>query len=97
MNKYEIFTSLEDIEIKDNAINQLLGYPNPETHTTQYRLPFKHDTEDLWAGVVDDELVNACSTMTEEERGQYYDADNLVDRAYLEANHWFDHDGENYE
>jgi hypothetical protein len=88
-NKYEIFTSLEDIQIKNSAIDLLRGYPNHVTHTLRYRQPFKHPTEDLWAGIVDDELVGACASMSDQECSQYYDRSNLVDYDYLKANGWF--------
>ncbi len=89
MTLFEIFNSLEAIETKDANIDTLYGYPNPETKTITYRDDIKHPTEELWAGVVDDGLVERCSGMTPEERANYYDPSDLKTYQYLEDNGWF--------
>lgn len=87
--KWQIFNSLEEIQIKNSNIDSLLGYPNEETKTETYRDTIKHPTEDLWRGGVGNDLIEACLGMTSEERLNYYDGPNLKDYSYLENNGWF--------
>ena len=89
MNQYEIFTTESDLNNKSTAIDVLLGYPNVTTETERYRIGFKHHTENLWVGVVDKMLVNACSSMTPTDRLIYYDDSDLKDSQYLIDNGWF--------
>lgn len=90
MLKYEIFTDLIVLNTKTAWIDLLYGYPNVETKTTTYRNAIKHKDEDLWAGAVDEKLINACSGMSAEDRLQYYDDSDLKDNQYFLDNNWFD-------
>ena len=89
MNQYEIFNSESDLNTKSVAIDVLLGYPNLETKTLKYRNTFKHKNQTLWAGVVDQTLVDVCQSMTSEECVTYYDNTDLKDHKYLKDNGWF--------
>ena len=89
-NKYEIFTVQTDGGSKNTAIDTLLSYPNSSTKTDRYRVLVKHKDQSLWAGVVNDELTNACSEMTAAQRGAYYDDSDLKTPTYLNDNNWFE-------
>jgi len=89
MNQYEIFTTEGALNTKSTAIDILLGYPNAATKTDRYRDVLKHDILSSWAGVVDQNLVDACASMTPTDRLQYYDDTDLKDRQYLIDNGWF--------
>ena len=88
-NQYEIFTVEADGDTKDTAINTLLGYPDPSIKTDRYRILIKHYTQNLWAGVVNDQLTNACSSMTPAQRAVYYNDSDLKTYQYLVDNSWF--------
>jgi hypothetical protein len=89
MDQFEIFTVEAEGDIKSAAIDELLGYPNVNTQTDTYRCLLKHVSQDLWAGVVDDVLVEACGSMSDVERAQYYNDSDLKDSDYLEQNNWY--------
>ena len=91
MNKeFQIFETEQSLIDTNVLINSLLCYPTENTE--KYRDNFEHPTSGLWAGVVDDELITACSEMTQEERLEYYDADNLKAYSWMEDNGWFPED-----
>lgn len=88
---YEIFNNNTELEIKNHAIDQLLGYPDIETETYRYRPYDKIQKYEgtQWAGIVDNNLINACAEMTPEERLQYYDDSDLKSPQWLKDNNWF--------
>ena len=88
-NLYEIFRAEEEGLTKNAAIDTLFGYPNLKTKTERYRILIKHPDENLWAGIIDDDLINACSKMTTEQQVVYYDNSDLKDHQYLQDNDWF--------
>lgn len=88
--EFEIFDIENDGNVKTNNINTLLGYPNVTTGTTSYRTLIKKYNADQWAGAVTDELVNACSDMSYEEKLQYYDDSDLKSMQWLNDNDWFE-------
>ena len=49
----------------------------------------KHKDRDLWAGDVDDRLVDLCSAMTAEERLLHYKDSDLKTHQFLIDNNWF--------
>jgi hypothetical protein len=87
---WQIFDTLAEIEEKNNNINVLFGYPNPETKTERYRESIKHPTLDLWRGCVEDNLIEKCASMTAEEKLNYYDSSDLKDQQWLEENGWIE-------
>lgn len=90
MEKFEIFTVEQDGLTKNSSINTLLGYPDEETKTERYRELIKKYNQSEWAGVVDDDLVNACASMTPSERAVYYDDSDLKTYQWLIDNNWFE-------
>lgn len=90
---YEIFAIKSEGETKNDAIDNLLGYPKPKYLTYDYRKDdegyFKHYTEELWAGIVEDELTDACDGMTHEQKLPYYNDSDLKDGQYLIDNGWY--------
>lgn len=89
MTQYEIFTLEADGITKNGNIDTLFGYPNATTKTDQYRILIKKYDENLWAGVVDTTLTDACSAMTPTDRANYYDDSDLKNDQYLIVNNWF--------
>ena len=89
--QFEIFSTQSALTTKNTAINTLLGYPNEETDTERYRDngKWEHPTSGLWAGIVGDALVGACSKMTHEERLPYYDDSDLKSYEWMKDNGWF--------
>lgn len=85
---YEIFQNKAALLSKNNAINNLLGYPNLETKTENYRRDdrYEHPTSGEWAGAVTDELISA---MTPQEKLSYYDDSDLKTWEWLIENGWF--------
>lgn len=89
MVQYEIFTIKNNGDTKSAAIDDLMGYPTPNGKTERYRDLIKHNTQDLWAGIITDKLVHICSSMTSEQRAFMYDELDLKDTEYLKDNNWF--------
>ena len=89
MTQYEIFTVEADGITKNDSIDSLFGYPNVGTKTDRYRILIKKYDEDLWAGIVNTNLTDACSEMTPAERAVYYDDSDLKNDQYLIDNNWF--------
>jgi hypothetical protein len=82
--KYEIFgTEQEGIE-KTNKINTLLGYP--KGLTLRYRKVFSGEEITLYAGAIDQLLIDACLNMTPDERILYYNDTDLKTYQYMEDN-----------
>lgn len=88
MVQYEIFTVEADGIAKNSAIDTLFGYPNPATKTDRYRILIKKYDANLWAGIVNTKLTDACSSMTPAERAVYYDDSDLKNDQYLINNGW---------
>ncbi len=86
---YQIFSLETDFDTKSTAIDGLFGFPTASGDTICYREKIKSDSEELWAGVVKQDLVDACASMTPSERLVFYDDSDLKDAAYLDANGWF--------
>jgi len=86
----EIFVLEADGLAKNTSINTLLGYPNLETKTMRYRNLIKHKDQALWAGAINDELINACEGMGASEKANYYNDSDLKDYQYLLDNNWLD-------
>ena len=86
---FQIFITESELDTKTANINVLLGYPDPETHTTTYREGFQKYEGTEWAGTVKDDLVEACSGMTPAERLEYYDDSDLKTYQWLSDNDWF--------
>ncbi len=87
---YQIFTTLdgpESFNEKSEAIDVLFDLPSPNGNEC-YRETIKHQSEDLWAGAVSQDLVDKCASMTPSERLVFYNDATLVDAAYLDANDW---------
>jgi len=92
MTKYEIFPNLEAAEEKLARIDVLLDYPNgAEVYRKHFSHPEPEDTR--VTGIVDEKLVEACKEMTDEQRLQYYDHDQLYDLSEIYEQGWF-HDEE---
>ena len=90
MVEYEIFTTIEAANAKNTAIDTVLyNYPNTQKATTAYRDLIKKYDENLWAGMVGDDLKNACSTMPPAEKIDYFDEPNLVPFQELIDGGWF--------
>ena len=87
MKQWEIFTVEDDANTKSDAINVLFGYPDSDTEC--YRVLIKKYDENLWGGIVDTALVDACSAMTPAQRAVYYDDSDLKDGQYLNDNNWY--------
>lgn len=87
MKQWEIFTVEADAITKSDAIDGLFGYPNSDAE--YYRILIKKYDENLWAGIVDTALIDACSAMTPAERAVYYDDSDLKDGQYLNDNNWY--------
>ena len=89
MVQYEIFTVESDGTTKNAAIDTLFGYPNAETKTDRYRVLIKKYNANLWAGIVNTNLTDACSQMSPADRAQYYNDSDLKNDQYLIDNGWF--------
>ncbi len=87
---YEIFTAEADGDTKNGVIDTTFGLPNTSIKTTFFRKLFKHKDQDLWAGLVDDEVTNACSSMTPEDRALNYDDSDLKTYQNLVDDGWFE-------
>ena len=94
MVQYEIFTIEINGIAKNDAIDSLFEYPNPATETDRYRgtsddpLIKKYDAN-LWAGIVNTHLTDACASMTPAERAIYYNDSDLKNDQYLIDNGWY--------
>ena len=84
---YQIFNTEVEFDTHETSINTLLGIPS--LGCTTYREKIKHYTLNQWAGTVTHLLVDACASMTPEERLVYYDDANLKTPQYLNDNGWF--------
>lgn len=91
---YEIFETEKEGDTKTDNINTLLGYPRTKTDTDTYRVLLKKYEADEWAGVVTNELVNACEGMSYDKKLQYYDEKNLKSIQWLIDDKWFKPMGE---
>ncbi len=86
---FEIFSTEIEMKTKDSSINTLLGYPKNKDKMDVYRVGFQKYQGTDWAACVDDELINACSGMTPEQRAQYYDDSDLKSYQWLIDNNWY--------
>ena len=87
---YEIFMTIEAADAKNVAIDTALySYPNTQKAADAYRNLIKKYDENLWAGMVGDDLQGACSTMPPSEKIAYFDEPNLVPFQHLIDNNWF--------
>jgi len=89
VKKFEIFSTEVDLNTKSSAIDVLLGYPNTPNKTTMYRCGLEKYQSTDWVGCVDDNLVDACASMTPAQRLQYYDDSDLKTPQWLVDNNWY--------
>ena len=85
---YQIFVTAPLADVKNIAIDILLGYPNG---ADRYRLNYPHPSvQDVRVVCeIGPELVEACAGMSATERLNYYDVNALVDLDYVVAQGWF--------
>lgn len=88
MTEYEVFNSLIDAQLKTENINVLFGYPNgAETYRECYLHPSPEDNRAV--ALVTQELIDACSGMTPEQRLNYYNSANLKPLPWVLEQGWF--------
>lgn len=86
---YEIFNNLDEINSKDLKINELLHYPNSSIKTVTYRKIIKHPEQELWAAAIEEDVIELCSGLDENEKLQYYNQSSLYSHQDLKNDGWF--------
>ncbi len=87
IREYEIFNSLEDAETKSAKIDVFFNYPN--ANGTYYRDIFKHISQNLWAGEVNERLKDAIAHLSSSEQLLYFDPGLLKTDQQLFDENWY--------